>query len=139
MACAARLVTGWELGRCTLWSARSRKDSHGISPGASATNAVANCRFQDGAATANNPAAVALAEARALWPDTPVDVLVSIGSGDTPPARRERSVSTYLETGAVLIESATDTERVAGALAALAPLVPGLRYFRCPAAPPACP
>lgn len=34
-------------------------------------------RFQDGAATANNPAALAMAEARALWPDTPVDVLVS--------------------------------------------------------------
>lgn len=56
-------------------------------------------RFQDGAATANNPAALALAEARALWPDTPVDVLVSLGSGATPPARRERSLSTYLETG----------------------------------------
>ena len=92
------------------------------------------CRFQDGAATANNPAALALAEARALWPDTPVDVLVSIGSGDTPPARRERSVSTYLETGNVLIESATDTQRIAAALATLAPLVPGLRYFRCAAA-----
>ena len=93
------------------------------------------CRFQDGAATANNPAALALAEARALWPDTPVDVLVSIGSGDTPPARRERSVSTYLETGNVLIESATDTQRVAAALATLAPLVPGLRYFRYAALP----
>jgi hypothetical protein len=90
---------------------------------------------QDGAATANNPAALALAEARALWPDTPVDVLVSIGSGDTPPARRERSVSTYLETGNVLIESATDTQRIAAALGTLAPLVPGLRYFRYAALP----
>lgn len=36
-------------------------------------------RYQDGAATANNPALLALAEARALWPDTPVDVLVSLG------------------------------------------------------------
>lgn len=58
-------------------------------------------------------------------------MLVSLGSGATPPARRERSLSTYLETGSVLIESATDVERVAGALATLAPLVPGLRYFRC--------
>lgn len=56
---------------------------------------------------------------------------VSLGSGNTPPGRRERSLSTYLETGGVLIESATDTERIAGALATLAPLVPGLRYFRC--------
>lgn len=52
-------------------------------------------------------------------------------AGNTPAGRRERSLSTYLETGSVLIESATDTERVAGALATLAPLVPGLRYFRC--------
>jgi hypothetical protein len=65
-------------------------------------------------------------------------VLVSIGSGDTPPARRERSVSTYLETGNVLIESATDTQRVAAALATLAPLVPGLRYFRHAVLPVHC-
>ena len=35
------------------------------------------CRFQDGAATANNPAAIAVQEALLLWPDTPIDCLVS--------------------------------------------------------------
>ena len=37
--------------------------------------------YVDGGVTANNPTMVALSEARALWPDTPIDVLVSIGSG----------------------------------------------------------
>lgn len=58
-------------------------------------------------------------------------------SGKTAPRERERSLSTYLETGSVLIEAATDTEQVAAAMATLAPLVPGLHYFRSP--PPSPP
>ncbi len=57
-------------------------------------------------------------------------------SGKTAPRERERSLSTYLETGSVLIEAATDTEQVAAAMATLAPLVPGLHYFRSPPPPP---
>ncbi len=62
-------------------------------------------RFQDGAATANNPAAIALTEARLLWPDARIDALVSLGSGAVPPVRREKSMSAYLDTGSVLIEA----------------------------------
>jgi hypothetical protein len=62
-------------------------------------------RFQDGAATANNPAALALAEARLLWPDVPIDALVSLGSGIVPMQRREKSMSAYLDIGSVLIEA----------------------------------
>ena len=51
------------------------------------------CRFQDGAATANNPAAIALQEALLLWPGLPIDCLVSLGSGALPPAPREKSMS----------------------------------------------
>ena len=39
-------------------------------------------RWQDGAIVANNPAVVAVKEARLLWPDTPIDCLVSLGAGE---------------------------------------------------------
>eukprot|EP00887_Chlorella_sp_A99_P000219 scaffold13.g219.t1 len=107
-------------------------------------------RFQDGAVTANNPAVVALQEARLLWPDLPIEVVVSIGTGSSPPKRRSAALSTFMETGepgtrrkqasrvaseqgSILIESSTSVDRSAEALAALLPLVPGLAYFRfCP-------
>lgn len=54
--------------------------------------------------TANNPAIIALQEARLLWPDQPVDVMLSLGVGVAPPVRRERG-STFVETGSILIES----------------------------------
>lgn len=87
-------------------------------------------RFQDGAAIANNPALLALQEARALWPDVPIDCLVSMGCGATPLQKRERSMSAYLETGNVLIESACSVERTDAALCTLLPMIPGIRYFR---------
>ena len=57
------------------------------------------CRFQDGAATANNPSGIALAEAARLWPDVPVECLISLGSGSVPVKPREKSMSAYLDTG----------------------------------------
>ncbi|EIE23713.1 hypothetical protein COCSUDRAFT_41874 [Coccomyxa subellipsoidea C-169] len=91
-----------------------------------AAEAHAKQRFQDGAATANNPAALALAEARLLWPGAPIEALVSLGSGVVPVQRREKSMSAYLDIGS----SACSVERVDAALATLLPLVPGIAYFR---------
>ncbi len=45
-------------------------------------------RYQDGAATANNPAVIAVQQARLLWPHTPLEALVSLGCGSAPPVRR---------------------------------------------------
>lgn len=55
--------------------------------------------------TANNPAVIALQEARLLWPDHPVDVMLSLGVGVSPAVRRERGLSSFMETGSILIES----------------------------------
>ncbi|KAJ9510144.1 hypothetical protein QJQ45_015630, partial [Haematococcus lacustris] len=71
-----------------------------------------------------------LLQARLLWPHLALDLVVSLGCGLTPLQRRERSVSQYLDTGNVLIESACSTERVHEALATLLPLVPGVKYYR---------
>ena len=89
------------------------------------------CRFQDGAATANNPAAIAVQEALLLWPGLPIDCLVSLGSGAVPAAPREKSMSSYLDTGSVLIESACETERTDAVLRTLFSLIPDTRYYRC--------
>ena len=88
------------------------------------------CRFQDGAATANNPAAIAVQEALLLWPGLPIDCLVSLGSGAVPSAPREKSMSSYLDTGSVLIESACETERTDAVLRTLFSLIPDTRYYR---------
>lgn len=88
-------------------------------------------RFQDGAATANNPSVVALQQARLLYPDLPIDLLVSVGSGGPAPAERDRGMSSVMDTGAVLIEAASSAERAHEALSTVLPMVPGLKYFRC--------
>ena len=159
-------------------------------------------RFQDGATTANNPALVALQEARLLWPDAPPALLVSVGAGAVPRRPRDGSAvevgsggggggggggvgwtggarsgagsdgaevsagdaqaapttttkaptvtatpalpakrgmgSAVMDTGAVLIESATSVRAADEALRALCPLVPGLRYCRLAPLDPRC-
>ncbi|GFR41419.1 hypothetical protein Agub_g2103, partial [Astrephomene gubernaculifera] len=87
-------------------------------------------RYQDGAATANNPSILALQQARLLWPHTPLAALVSIGCGTAPSVRRERGAHAVLDTGAVLVDAATSPDRADEALSTLLPLVPGVRYFR---------
>mmetsp|Transcript_33096 Transcript_33096/g.82905 ORF Transcript_33096/g.82905 Transcript_33096/m.82905 type:complete len:1057 (+) Transcript_33096:2-3172(+) len=87
-------------------------------------------RWQDGAVTANNPALLCIREARALWPDTPIECVVSLGAGTVPAVKRPKSMSSYLDTGNVLIENACNVERAAEGLAALCPLIPGMQYFR---------
>jgi hypothetical protein len=87
-------------------------------------------RFQDGAATANNPALIALQQGRLLHPDLPVEVLVSLGCGSEPAGGRGKGLSSVMDTGTVLVESACSTERVHEALATCLPLVPGVKYYR---------
>eukprot|EP00210_Caulerpa_lentillifera_P000261 g254.t1 len=86
--------------------------------------------FQDGATTANNPAALAVKEARLLWPENSIDCLCSIGLGAVPPSHREKSSSSFIENGSVLIESSCSVERVNEVLTTMSAMVPGMNYFR---------
>ncbi len=69
-------------------------------------------------------------QARLLWPWLHVECLVSLGCGSAPPSRRERSTSSFLDTGSVLIESACSTDRVHEALATTLQLSQDTHYFR---------
>ena len=40
-------------------------------------------------------------------------------------------MSSYLDTGSVLIESACETERTDAVLATLTSLIPAMQYYRC--------
>lgn len=71
---------------------------------------------------------VALQQARLLYPDLPVEVLVSLGCGHAPPeARGGKSI---VDTGSLLVEAACSTDRAHEALSTLLPLIPGMRYYR---------
>ncbi|KFK43435.1 hypothetical protein AALP_AA1G125100 [Arabis alpina] len=90
---------------------------------------VDSYRWQDGAIVANNPTIFAIREAQLLWPDTKIDCLVSVGSGSVP-TRVRKGGWRYLDTGQVLIESASSVDRVEEALSTLLPLLPEIHYFR---------
>lgn len=67
---------------------------------------------QDGGLLTNNPAAIAIHECRLLWPDTPLQCVISIGTGKYEPTSREDSASrsSLKQKVSKLVQSATDTE-----------------------------
>eukprot|EP00850_Spirogloea_muscicola_P002821 SM000011S18999 [mRNA] locus=s11:273180:281253:- [translate_table: standard] len=88
-------------------------------------------RWQDGAIVANNPALIALREARLLWPDLLIDCVVSLGCGNVPTKPRGgKSGWRYLDTGQVLIESTCSIERAEEAFDTFMPMVDSFEYFR---------
>lgn len=59
----------------------------------------------------NNPAAIAVHEARNLWPDTPLQSVVSLGTGRYEPLIIEGDKSiNWASRLRTIINSATDTE-----------------------------
>ena len=83
-----------------------------------------NLHLVDGAMIYNNPIALAIMEAKALWPDRPIGCLVSCGTGARPSHHIDVTMGSLLSD---IVDSATETEKTAMlARAALSPDV----YFR---------
>lgn len=76
-----------------------------------------NYVLSDGGIMVNNPCAVAIHEAKLLWPNTPIQCVVSFGTGRTPPSifdpnnpPAETSASSWKDKFSKILASATDTE-----------------------------
>uniref|UniRef100_UPI00358FB87F calcium-independent phospholipase A2-gamma n=1 Tax=Myxine glutinosa TaxID=7769 RepID=UPI00358FB87F len=83
---------------------------------------------QDGALLANNPCGVAVHECQLLWPGTPLQCVVSLGTGRYESASRPNQTHTSLKAKlSNVITSATDTEEVHTLLDGL---LPPDTYFR---------
>lgn len=74
--------------------------------------------FKDGGILYNNPTAVAIHEAKLLWPESPIQCVLSFGTGRTTIATPTENVSQPEASGnsswknkfMKILDSATDTE-----------------------------
>ncbi|XP_037624324.1 calcium-independent phospholipase A2-gamma-like [Sebastes umbrosus] len=115
------------LGGCQhqLWQAIRATSA---APGYFQEFALGNDLHQDGGLLINNPTALAIHECKCLWPDTPLECVVSLGTGRFETPGKNSTNYTSLKTKLTnVISSATDTEEVHAMLDAFLP--PGT-YFR---------
>lgn len=81
--------------------------------------------FRDGGLLSNNPAPIGIKEAKRLWPQGSLALLVSIGTG-APPLRDVESPEAYTEIFGQVVGSCTETEKTHQILNAV--LSPDLYY-----------
>ncbi|KAM4618150.1 calcium-independent phospholipase A2-gamma-like isoform 2-T2 [Polymixia lowei] len=115
------------LGGCQhqLWQAIRASSA---APGYFQEFALGNDLHQDGGLLINNPTALAIHECKCLWPNTPIECVVSLGTGRFETTGKHSATYTSLKTKLTnVISSATDTEEVHTMLDAL---LPPNTYFR---------
>ncbi|XP_045144567.1 calcium-independent phospholipase A2-gamma isoform X2 [Echinops telfairi] len=115
------------LGGCQykLWQAIRASSA---APGYFAEYALGNDLHHDGGLLLNNPSALAMHECKCLWPDVPLECIVSLGTGRYESDVKNTTMHTSLKTKlAHVINSATDTEEVHIMLDGL---LPSDTYFR---------
>ncbi|XP_073921131.1 calcium-independent phospholipase A2-gamma isoform X2 [Castor canadensis] len=98
------------LGGCQykMWQAIRASSA---APGYFAEYALGNDLHQDGGLLLNNPSALAMHECKCLWPDVPLECIVSLGTGRYESDVRNTTTYTSLKTKlSNVINSATDTE-----------------------------
>uniref|UniRef100_A0A8C5Y731 Patatin like phospholipase domain containing 8 n=1 Tax=Microcebus murinus TaxID=30608 RepID=A0A8C5Y731_MICMU len=98
------------LGGCQykMWQAIRASSA---APGYFAEYALGNDLHQDGGLLLNNPSALAMHECKCLWPDVPLECIVSLGTGRYDSDVRNTVTHTSLKTKlSNVINSATDTE-----------------------------
>uniref|UniRef100_A0A673BWD3 PNPLA domain-containing protein n=1 Tax=Sphaeramia orbicularis TaxID=375764 RepID=A0A673BWD3_9TELE len=115
------------LGGCQhqLWQAIRATSA---APGYFQEFTLGNDLHQDGGLLINNPTALAVHESKCLWPNTPLECVVSLGTGRFENAGKNNTTYTSLKTKLTnVISSATDTEEVHAMLDAF---LPPDTYFR---------
>ncbi|CAJ1056302.1 calcium-independent phospholipase A2-gamma-like isoform X2 [Xyrichtys novacula] len=115
------------LGGCQhqLWQAIRATSA---APGYFQEFTLGNDLHQDGGLLINNPTALAVHECKCLWPNTPLECVVSLGTGRFETPGRNSATYTSLKTKLTnVISSATDTEEVHAMLDAF---LPPNSYFR---------
>lgn len=115
------------MGGCqyNLWQAIRASSA---APGYFQEYVLGNDLHQDGGLLINNPCALALHECKCLWPDVPLQCVISLGTGRYEGMGSNTATHTSLKAKlSNVISSATDTEEVHKMLDAL---LPPDTYFR---------
>ncbi|XP_041851872.1 calcium-independent phospholipase A2-gamma-like isoform X2 [Melanotaenia boesemani] len=115
------------MGGCQhqLWQAVRATSA---APGYFQEFALGDDLHQDGGLLINNPTALAIHECKCLWPNTPLECVVSLGTGRFETPGKNSTTYTSLKTKLTnVISSATDTEEVHAMLDAF---LPADTYFR---------
>uniref|UniRef100_A0A7N6BG00 PNPLA domain-containing protein n=1 Tax=Anabas testudineus TaxID=64144 RepID=A0A7N6BG00_ANATE len=115
------------LGGCQhqLWEAIRATSA---APGYFQEFILGNDVHQDGGLLINNPTALAIHESKCLWPNTPLECVVSLGTGRFESPGKSSTTYTSLKTKLTnVISSATDTEEVHTMLDAF---LPSDTYYR---------